>query len=497
MSTSNLASALPQRAAAPAAQTQHGAAASAKEVYLFLQGEPDELRRAAARAYLRREIDAARACAIDLPQDPAALSTWSARHADAVGQAYSAYLRERRAGSPRRYFGNLSHARYFLRAVAPTKLVDGAWLYGCLAHWDDPDFRPLIQTYLEELGNGVPDKNHVVLYKKLLADHDCAHWDDLSDAHFVQGAIQLALGWNARHFLPEIIGYNLGYEQLPLHLLITAYELNELGVDPMYFTLHVTVDNAGTGHAHKAIEALRQLLVQHGDEPDFMRRVMDGYRLNELGAGTTSVIAEFDLETELVRILSDKAAVGKNMHSDYCRVAGRSINDWLSDRAQIPAMLSALEAAGWIKRGVAPEHSRFWRLIQGERAEMFGVFSAYEQQVLADWIASTRDGAGSAQSPRVASHRARMRALDALGDGPPPRQHDGRLRGIIRRRYEDGEASLAAGGSALYQLEQQVAAQGSKRAAMELLQTQMSPARHHGARGLMATRLFCQLLDCA
>ncbi|MFD2270388.1 iron-containing redox enzyme family protein [Undibacterium arcticum] len=89
------------------------------------------------------------------------------------------------------------------------------------------------------------------MYKKLLATHGCEQWDNLSDEHFVQGAIQLSLAQHADHFLPEVIGFNLGYEQPPLHLLITAYELNELGIDPTYFTLHFTIDNANTGHAKK------------------------------------------------------------------------------------------------------------------------------------------------------------------------------------------------------------------------------------------------------
>ncbi len=57
-----------------------------------------------------------------------------------------------------------------------------------------------------------------------------AQWDDLSDDHYIQGALQLAMAHHADQFLPEIIGFNLGYEQLPLHLLITAYELKELGI---------------------------------------------------------------------------------------------------------------------------------------------------------------------------------------------------------------------------------------------------------------------------
>jgi hypothetical protein len=61
---------------------------------------------------------------------------------------------------------------------------------------------------------------------------------------------------NAEKFLPEVIGFNLGYEQLPLHLLITAYELKELHIDPYYFTLHITVDNADSGHAKQAVDAV-------------------------------------------------------------------------------------------------------------------------------------------------------------------------------------------------------------------------------------------------
>jgi hypothetical protein len=40
----------------------------------------------------------------------------------------------------------------------------------------------------------------------------------------VQGAIQLGLAHHGEQFEAEVFGFNLGYEQLPLHLLITAYE---------------------------------------------------------------------------------------------------------------------------------------------------------------------------------------------------------------------------------------------------------------------------------
>ncbi|MFS2218191.1 iron-containing redox enzyme family protein [Telluria sp. Tellsp104] len=460
---------------------------SARDLYFALMDNPVAALEASG-AFLAAQIEVARAEPCELPDAVWQLQGWIQGRAESVGIAYREYLAARKNGAPRRYFTNKSHALYFLKGVAPTKLVDGAWLYGTLSRWENPEFHPLIKTYLEELGDGVPDKNHVTLYRRLLAAHGCEHWETLPEDHFVQGAIQLALAYNADAFLPEVVGYNLGYEQLPLHLLITSYELNELGIDPYYFTLHVTVDNAGSGHAHKAVQALRHLMAQSGDPAAFFQRVLDGYRLNDLGACTTSVIGAFDLEAELVEIFSAKAAIGKNMHSDYCRVAGRSVNDWLADPRQIPEFLTKLEESGWIQRGEDVEQSRFWRLIQGERAEMFGVFSNHEQQVLRDWITTPRDATAAARTTRVLSHRARQRTLDSLT------QHAQRSgypeRGLIRRR-----PAGTGGDSELHQLEQRVAAAAGKPEAMAMLAQLMAPSAHHTAIGLMATRMYSQLLD--
>ena len=441
-----------------------------------------------ARAYVADQIAAVQAMPADLPPTLAELPAWVQERTDAVGAQYRDYLAARKNGAPRRYFSCRAHALYFIKAVAPTKLVDGAWLYGLLRHWDNPAYHELIKTYLEELGEGVPDKNHVTIYRKLLATHGCDGWESLGENHFVQGAIQLALGHNADHFLPEVIGYNLGYEQLPLHLLITSYELNEFGIDPYYFTLHVTVDNAASGHAQKAVQALAGLMPRVGDRESFYQRVLDGYRLNDLGASTTSVIAEFDLQAELVNILAAKSGVGKNMHSDYCRVAGRSVNDWLTNPVRIPDFLAALENAGWIKRGEEVEHSRFWRLVHGEKAEMFGVFNAYEQQVLRDWIMSAPDGQ-RAEGARTLTWRARQRTLDNLGQHAD-RSADFPERGLIRRHPR-----LEAPDNELRLLEERVAGAAGKQEAMELLGALMSPEVHHTAAGLMATRMYTRLFD--
>jgi hypothetical protein len=67
-------------------------------------------------------------------------------------------------------------------------------------------------------------------------------------------------------------------------------------------------------------------------------------------------------------------------------VAGRTVNDWLAQPGNLPSFMAALQQAGWIRRGTPTAQSRFWMLLQGEKAEMFGVFSPYELQLIHDWI---------------------------------------------------------------------------------------------------------------
>ncbi|WP_436128986.1 iron-containing redox enzyme family protein [Acidovorax sp. LjRoot117] len=428
----------------------------------------------------------------DLPADPADLTTWMTTNVERVHTEYQSYLQSRKEGAPRRYFGNRAHALYFLRQVSPTKLVDGAWLYGLCAHAANPRLSNLVTTYLEELGNGEPDKNHVTLYRNLLSRYGLDPVDGLPDALYEQGLIQLALGWNAQDFLPEVIGFNLAYEQLPLHLLITSYELNELGIDPYYFTLHVTVDNADTGHARRACQAALEAAPRMPDGGEYWQRVRAGAKLGNLGVSTMDVIQGFDIEAEVVRIMAHKSPAGNGAHSDFCKVEGRSVNDWLSVPEEMSTFLAALERNGWIKRNRPVDESRFWKLLQGERAEMFGVFSGYELQVIHDWIrgadsadgaafetagAAAADGAQAAAGPRrLMSFRVAERLRQARGgaQGPSDASLDADF-AIFRERYPtlQGEAQR------------------------ELLQQALSPALHWTPAGLEATREFVRVLHGA
>ncbi|MFN2361144.1 MAG: iron-containing redox enzyme family protein [Marinobacter sp.] len=453
-------------------------------------GQIDKLSRSASRAFLLEKLSTATAIDADFPAEMQTLPRVLHRSHEQTAQDYRHYLDGRHAGSPRRYFSCRSHAMYFLRAVAPTKLVDGAWLFGVLKHWQDPRLAPLIRTYLEELGSGNMQQNHVLLYRQLLARYGCDNWRNGPDEHFTQGAVQLALAHHADGFLPELIGFNLGYEQLPLHLLITAYELNELDIDPYYFSLHVTIDNASTGHARKALQSVLDCAPRIGSVAEFHRRVGNGYRLNSVGMGTNQAIASFDLDQELLRVLTEKAVTGAKLHSDYCLVAGRTVSDWLSSPGEMADLLRALQSAGWVRRGESPDQSRFWRLLTDVQAPMFGVFDGYEQQLLRDWIQADPGINPTARTTNRFRNRQVLGPTEDAGKGVPA---GATIEQVIS--HHASEATRSVNCPDVASLFQQLAGVDSKAKAFAVIGGMLSPANHPTPAGLAATRLYADLFN--
>ncbi len=476
-------------AAAPASRAELASDRARHEA--LLRSPEDASTRRATGEWLHKQRAAVRSLPCSLPANAHDLPAWMRAQTQATGALYQRYLADRKAGAPRRFFRNRSHALFFLRGVAPTKLVDGSWLHGVLRHWQNPRFSELVRTYVEELGDGRADRNHVLLYRQLLAAHGLDHWEDLPDAHYTQGALQLALAAHTDGWLPEVIGFNLGYEQLPLHLPITAYELNELGIDPYYFTLHVTVDNADTGHAHRAVDAVLAALPRVADAEDFYRRVQDGFRMNDLGMGTTQVIESFDIQAEVERIFIGKSAAGRNAHSDYCRVAGKSVNEWLGDPQQVPDFLRALEQAGWIVRNAPPQQSRFWKLLEGDHAEMFGVFGSYELQLIQDWL---RGDVASADGAPVV-HPGVGADGDTANVLKRPRSFKAQQR-LDAARAPAAPSSIDLGALLdpdVEALEEQIAQAADGSALGALLVDAMAPSRHWMPAGLLATQRFARM----
>lgn len=465
----------------------------AKHLYFALLNDPSlTAHQRASTDCIETSLAEVRPHPSPLPADLNGLEQWLTDQHRSIGEAYREYLEGRQAGKPRRYFTSRAHALYFIRAVAPTKMVDGAWLYGTLRYWRDPRLAALMKIYLEELGDGHETMNHVALYRRLLKTHECEDWHDLPAPFFKQGALQLSLAYNAEAYLPEVIGFNLGYEQLPLHLLITAYELNELNIDPYYFSLHVTIDNAQSGHAKNAIETVRDALPLIGDRQAYIRRVIAGAKLNDIGLGTVDIIEGFDLELELIHILQKKAALGRYMHSDRCQLQGQSINQWLNEQARIPAFLAALQKEGWVRRHEDPDKSRFWKTIAGDGAPMFGVFTRYERQVIYDWIAGDALESLPRQKRLGKPWRQRQTRQEDKGMAPKESGNPNNVYKLNLKKTVDSPLTNAIN-SDIKLFETRLRSLNNLEQQASLCIEWLSPSRHHTPIGLLATRHFKSL----
>ena len=436
-----------------------------------------------AHALINEAIDQLDPLACDLPDQPHQLESWMEKGFQTTTTKYSRYLEKRKQGGPRSFFSNRAHALYFLRAAAPTKLVDGAWLYGILKHWRNPKFADLLHTYLEELGKGIVDKNHVAIYKSLLSSHSLELTGDLDDRFYSQGLLQLALAGNAASYLPEIIGFNLGYEQLALHLLITAYELNEMGIDPCYFTLHISADNTDTGHARRAVRTVLDNLPKLGNADEYWRRVRLGYGLSNAGIGTSEVIGGFNIEQEVVNIFSRKSVAGRGVHSNYCRIAGRHVNDWLERKEEIPEFLAALQRTDWINRGMPVKKSRLWNLLEGNNADMFGVFTGYELQIIHDWIRGDASVDGRAYTDTV------QHELRSIRPSYKVAAKLSRLRGNRPSNEDSQQSGEDSNDEDLLALTEQLQTLTSAEQEALLIKV-MAPDLHWTPAGLYATKLF-------
>ena len=341
--------------------------------------------------FLENEISNLNDDDYELPTHIDQFDEWITKQNKAQCICYGEYIERRGNGGMREYFSTTSKAYEFLYKIAPTKRVDGAWLYSFTQYWDDPIFRDFIQIYLEELGLGQETNNHVKLFDNLLFSLGLHQFSmNLPDEYYHQSAIQLALAYASSDFIPEIAGFNLGYEQLPLHLLITNYELKELGIDSNYFNQHITIDNFENGHAQLSTNAIKKIAKRYKDQAELLRKVKIGLLLNNRGVSSVQVIKSLNTERVVIDIFKKKAVVGKYMHSNKCMFNKKSMNEWLSNEDQIEEFIRELINMKWIKLNQDPKYSRFWKIINDSDGKMFGVFSAAEKSFIYDWIIGSK-----------------------------------------------------------------------------------------------------------
>ncbi|KAF3914748.1 hypothetical protein AA313_de0210213 [Arthrobotrys entomopaga] len=322
-----------------------------------------------------------------------------------TSQLWTEYL-NRRAKGGRELLPTRSYAEHWLRLAAPVKYVDGAWL-SRIHHADTPlSLRPITriawQIFSEELGDGDLAKNHVHVYSKLLESigvdvgtGDSSRFVDASENPgndprvWAAAVAQLALGLFPGELLPEILGFNLAFEAVTLETLICIHELKELNLDPTYFSLHVTIDNADSGHTAMALEAVAELMktYQHSVHRDTIwRRVQAGYVLAQGLPVTPRALTKS--EWAVLDIFSNKCGPAKAAHQGCkTRINGKALRDWMDPKVWGKHKFSFLEALGsspWISPG-KPSKSRLIKEITWE-GRMFGAFTQKETDVLNEWI---------------------------------------------------------------------------------------------------------------
>eukprot|EP01113_Clastostelium_recurvatum_P044335 TRINITY_DN7476_c0_g1_i7.p1 TRINITY_DN7476_c0_g1~~TRINITY_DN7476_c0_g1_i7.p1 ORF type:complete len:888 (+),score=124.32 TRINITY_DN7476_c0_g1_i7:599-3262(+) len=393
--------------------------------------------------------------------NPELLSGFLVQNNEVTLTKYNQYLEKRKQDGLNVMFPNKEYAKWFLLQNAPTKFVDGAWLQniykvGTYSMGSELDsiLHPLYKIYVEELGEGVSDMNHVNIYKQDLAReqmHLCpaqslsfASDPALCDSAFVAPVIQLALSVFPRRLLPEIIGFNMGYEELPLHLLITTEELKGFSIDPYYFLLHVTIDNAASGHAclarNVALEYLEYIARTHGAEAvhEHWQRMLDGYFLNDINPLKKNLEDERQRHAaglpaeklcpraKVESIIRAKAPWAFQVHGDM-KLGQMEINTWLDPvnlDINMDPLMNELAGSSWIVPG-RPEDSPFLQDLCQFRGRMFHIFTPDEEAAIAEWIRTLE--------PEDASNAANERAPAA------PRDAALEMADLIKRKSAQGQ----------------------------------------------------------
>lgn len=317
-------------------------------------------------------------------------------------------------------FTSHQKAKEWLHRNAPVKYVDGAWL-GHLHKITTPFAlrgitKDAWQTLSEELGDGDLEKNHVYLYRQLLRNNDILLPDgdslDFVSPHYQHGmddvkiwraaVSQLLISLFPDDFLPEIFGFNLHFEQLTLETLMASRELPRYGISAYYFQLHISIDNADSGHAAMAlgiVDRYMNLISEtKGEEAAQVawRRVQAGYMLSR-SAGDVICEAPRPTEDELTMIamFKEKARVSQKIHCpSRAKIGHRTVTEWLSPElwsSQRPQdLLSRLtelgKASPWVRRGDSVGSLLIREL--SWKGRMFGAFTDAEVTRVRHWIDS-------------------------------------------------------------------------------------------------------------
>ncbi|KAK6516319.1 hypothetical protein TWF506_006228 [Arthrobotrys conoides] len=360
---------------------------------------------------------------------------------------WTSYLSRRSSGGKPEMILNRSHASHFLRLAAPAKYVDGVWLSGLHRSNTPLHLRQITRTawqiLSEELGDGDLARNHVYIYSQLLkslntnnknttnlgAGDSLLFIDESQNPgkdinSWIAAISQLSLGMFPQELLPEILGFNLAYEAVTLETLVCAHELREVRLDPTYFNLHVTIDNADSGHTAMALHAVIELMKtckSIEEEDNTWRRVQAGYTLAQGLSVNPRPLTQVELD--VLEIFSNKCGAATSAHL-RCKAhiggaKGMKLGEWMDPEKWEERKYTFLEVLGsssWVVPG-RPEESKLIQEISW-KGRMFGAFTVNETTVLKNWISEMSTVSAIEQFERDIE-QAKGSYIRFIGSRPP------------------------------------------------------------------------------
>lgn len=157
-----------------------------------------------------------------------------------------------------------------LTQVAPAAFIDGAWAQGAIApaicHTEIASL--LGRIYRDELGAGVPRQHHGNVLRSALARENVhlppcdsegfVRWPGFLPEAFSMPVLWLSIALHTGAYFPELLGLNLAVEMAGIgsgYAFATGL-CRKHGIDPYFFELHNTIDNAASGHTAWSTQAL-------------------------------------------------------------------------------------------------------------------------------------------------------------------------------------------------------------------------------------------------
>jgi L-lysine epsilon oxidase-like protein/heme oxygenase-like protein len=325
-----------------------------------------------------------------------------------LDQVYNDFVSD--AANPELYELNLGQTReqviYTILQFAPFNQLDGAWLRHATPGGPIDDVHSMIfSIYMDELGDGNTNWNHCNVYTDLLKSvniylpdlntREYADNTQFLDSAFVEPVFLLAISQFSEDFFPELLGMTLYLEWEAVSLVPIVDQFKAFGIDPLYYVLHVGIDNAASGHgaiAKAAVEMyLDQVRAAQGEEAmrETWKRIWNGYvafgTLGTLGQDIQDMTTNPPtLEDQMVAMIQLKAEYGSRNHRD--KMLGMTfINDWFLDPE---GFLGELQKSGIVIPG-DPDNSPITQLMSFN-GPMFHVFTLDEQALWRDWILSLK-----------------------------------------------------------------------------------------------------------